>query len=51
MLPKHGQSLAPVVGGNDLDIVVAEQLGYPQEFRRIVLDDKQALSLIASIVG
>ena len=44
LLPKHRQSLATIVGGDDLDVVVAEQLGDAEKLSRIVLDDKQPLS-------
>ena len=47
LLPKHRQSLATVVGGDDFDVLIAEQLGYAQKLCRIVLDDQQPLARIA----
>ena len=44
LLPKHRQSLAAVLGGDDFDVLVAEQLLYAQELGRIVLNDEQPLS-------
>ena len=44
LLPKHRQSLAAIVGGDDFDVLVAEQLGYAQKLGRIVLNDEQPLA-------
>ena len=48
-LPKNFQSFAAVVGCDDFNVPVAEQLDYALELRRIVLDDKQPLPRIAGI--